>query len=192
LQTFNDIKHGVWAAAAGTSQPVLGFTPVWSVSNTQINSLGVADINPWKTIPGYGTVLWGDVTLNPVADNEGTHYLSIKRLLDMISLQASASLTPYVFFANDSQTWNEVAGTLQAYLRVLWMEGAIIGSDPTQAFQVMVGLGSTMTKADIEKGLMIVSLNVAPESPAEFTTLTVQQKMPVTPLPAVALSSNAH
>jgi phage tail sheath protein FI len=56
----------------------------------------------------------------------------------------------------------------------------------------MVGLGSTMTKADIEKGLMIVSLNVAPESPAEFTTLTVQQKMPVTPLPAVALSSNAH
>jgi hypothetical protein len=192
MEVSNDVQNGIWTAAGGTSQPAIGFTPVWSVPNAQEGSFIVVGINAWKTIPGYGTILWGDFTLAQVLAGRGPHYLSAKRLLDMITLQAYADMAPCVFLPDDIQTWNEVSETLQEYLYGLWKAHILPAPGPAQPFQVTVGLGSTMTQADIDKGLMIVSVDVAPGLPADWFTLTLVQKVLVPPLPAAVRPSNGH
>jgi len=53
----------------------------------------------------------------------------------------------------------------------------LAGLTPSDAFNVEVGLGSTMTPNDILDGIMNVTVKVAVTRPAEFIVITFQQKM---------------
>ena len=63
------------------------------------------------------------------------------------------------------------------FLTNLWKNGALAGSKPEDAFQVMCGLGVTMTAQDILDGYMRVTVLVAVVHPAEFIVLTFQQEL---------------
>jgi phage tail sheath protein FI len=45
------------------------------------------------------------------------------------------------------------------------------------AFDVQIGLGSTMTPTDILDGKMLITVKVALVRPAEFIVITFQQQM---------------
>ena len=53
-------------------------------------------------------------------------------------------------------------------------KGAFAGSKPRDAYRVVCD-GSTTMQADIDRGIVNVSVAFAPLSPAEFVVLKVQQ-----------------
>lgn len=83
----------------------------------------------------------------------------------------------YVFAPNDANTWVTITSMMNNFLTNLWSQGALAGATPEQAFNVQVGLGTTMTANDILDGYMVVSVRVALSHPAEFIVITFQQQM---------------
>jgi phage tail sheath protein FI len=66
---------------------------------------------------------------------------------------------------------------INAFLTNVWNQGGLVGLTPEQAFDVQVGLGTTMTPNDVLDGIMRISVKVAVSRPAEFIVITFQQKM---------------
>jgi uncharacterized protein len=66
---------------------------------------------------------------------------------------------------------------IENFLNNQWKAGALAGAKPDDAYDVSVGLGSTMTGNDILDGYMRVMVKVAIVRPAEFIVITFQQKM---------------
>jgi phage tail sheath protein FI len=86
------------------------------------------------------------------------------------------ALNPYVFEPNVAATWLNIKAMMENFLLNLWKQGALPGTTPQQAFAVQVGLGTTMTAADIEEGYLRVLVLVAILRPAEFIEITLQQQ----------------
>ena len=82
----------------------------------------------------------------------------------------------HVFEPNDANTWTRVQGMIENFLNLQWRDGALQGATPEEAYRVAVGLGKTMTAADVTNGLMIVSISLAPVRPAEFIVLRFSQQ----------------
>jgi hypothetical protein len=62
------------------------------------------------------------------------------------------------------------------FLNNQWIGGLLVGSSPDQAFEIEIGLGSTMTANDILDGILKMTIKVAIVRPAEFIVLTFEQK----------------
>lgn len=54
-----------------------------------------------------------------------------------------------------------------------WRAGRL---DPSQAYNVEIGLGTTMTPTDILDGIIRISVKVAIVRPAEFILITFEQQ----------------
>ncbi len=66
---------------------------------------------------------------------------------------------------------------ISSFLTDLWNQGGLVGLTADQAFDVQVGIGTTMTPNDVLDGIMRISVKVAISRPAEFIVITFQQKM---------------
>ena len=82
-----------------------------------------------------------------------------------------------VFEPNDANTWATFKSMLESFLFTLWKQGALAGATAPEAYQVQVGLGSTMTGDDVLNGIMRVSVKLALVRPAEFIVVNFQQLM---------------
>lgn len=172
-----DRTSGVWTPPANVA-PVGVTTPVVPISNDQQEGLNVdqvtgKSINAIRSFVGRGTLVWGART------NDGNsmdwRYINVRRLCIAIETDITLALEAYVFKPNVHNTWVEVKTSIESYLYGLYTRGAFVGPTPDSSYQVMVGLGSTMTSEDVLNGNMIVSIMVAPVRPAEFVVLTFSQ-----------------
>lgn len=132
-------------------------------------------VNAIRTLPNYGVVIWGARTLD--GNSQDWRYINVRRTLIMIEQSIKYALQSYIFQPNVSNTWVAVQSSISNFLTSLWAQGALQGAKPSDAFNVQVGLGVTMTAQDILNGLMNVSVQVAVTHPAEFIVLTFQQEM---------------
>lgn len=57
-----------------------------------------------------------------------------------------------------------------------WKNGALLGSNTTQAYFIKTGL-QTMTHTDFENGRLIVVAGIAPVKPAEFVSIQFEQML---------------
>ena len=64
--------------------------------------------------------------------------------------------------------------TVEDFLLNLWKDGALLGDKPENAYFVRCDR-TTMTQNDIDNGLMICLIVVAPVKPAEFVIFRVGQ-----------------
>ena len=78
---------------------------------------------------------------------------------------------------NTALTWSTVKNMIINFLTQQWKAGVLMGSKPEDAFQVDVGLGSTMTGNDVLDGYMRVSVKVCMVRPAEFIILKFYHKL---------------
>lgn len=131
-------------------------------------------VNVIRSFPGRGAaVIWGARTLAG-NDNEW-RYISVRRFFFMVEQSIKNAIEPYVFAANDNNTWTRVKAMIGNYLTGLWKQGALMGNTATESFYVFVGLGETMTDDDIWNGRMIVQVGLAAVRPAEFIILQFMQ-----------------
>jgi len=174
-----DNARGVWKAPANESiNSVLAPSEQITAEaqeNLNVDAVAGKSINAIRTFTGKGVLVWGARTLAG-NDNEW-RYISVRRFFNMVEESSKKATEPFVFEANDANTWVKVQGMLENFLTTLWRQGALQGAKPEHAFYVAVGLGKTMTALDILEGRMIVEIGMAVVRPAEFIILRFSHKM---------------
>lgn len=175
-----DRTRGVWKAPANVGLSlVLG--PAVKISNDMQDGLNIdagtgKSVNALRAFFGKGTLVWGARTLAG-NDNEW-RYVNVRRFVNFVEESVKKAIGTFVFEPNDASTWVKVQTMVENFLTNQWRDGALMGAKPEDAFQVVVGLGKTMSADDILNGLMIVELHLAIVRPAEFIVLRIMQKMP--------------
>lgn len=173
-----DSQEGVHKAPANVS--LNGVTgPVLNITATDQEDLNLPlngkAVNAIRSFVGKGTLVWGARTLD--GNSQDWRYINVRRTMIMIEQSIKNSVEAYVFEPNVSRTWIKVKTSIENFLTDVWKSGALAGASPSQAFEVNVGLGNTMTPVDILEGMMRISVKVAITRPAEFIEITFEQKM---------------
>jgi phage tail sheath protein FI len=178
VYTLNDNMSGVWNAPANTSIVGAAALPI-RLSDSQQENLNVdaisgKSINAIRFFNGQGILVWGARTLD--GNSQDWRYISVRRTMTFIEQSVKLAARAYVFEPNDANTWSAVKSMICSFLTRVWKEGGLQGASAADAFQVDVGLGSTMTADDLLNGFMRVSIMVAVVHPAEFIVITFEQQ----------------
>ncbi|PRC94371.1 phage tail sheath family protein [Solimicrobium silvestre] len=177
VYTVNDNMAGVWNSPANTSIVGAVSLPI-NLSDSQQANLNVdavsgKSINAIRSFPGQGILIWGARTLD--GNSQDWRYLSVRRMMIFLEQSIKLAARSYVFEPNDANTWAAIKSTVDSFLTSVWKEGGLIGATPADAFNVSVGLGTTMTGDDVLNGILNVTVQVCVVHPAEFITITFQQ-----------------
>ncbi|MBB2147964.1 phage tail sheath family protein [Pedobacter gandavensis] len=179
LYTMVDNTRGVWKAPANYSLNSVN-SPIVNISSEAQQGFNVdpytgKSVNVIRPFQGLGTLVWGGRTLD--GNSSDWKYINVRRTLIMIEQSLKAATRAYVFEPNNANTWLTVKSMFNNFLTNLWKQGALAGAAPEQAFEVNIGLGSTMTPTDILDGKMLITVKVAIVRPAEFIVITFQQQL---------------
>lgn len=178
IYTAVDNTRGVWKAPANVSMNSV-LEPNININNDLNDDLNVPlngkAVNAIRSFPGQGVIVWGARTLD--GNSQDWRYINVRRTMIFLEMSIKAAARAYVFEPNDANTWILLQGMISNFLNNVWKSGALFGSTPGDAYDVQVGLGTTMTANDILDGYMRVTVRVAVVRPAEFIVITFQQKM---------------
>ncbi|MDX1998907.1 MAG: phage tail sheath C-terminal domain-containing protein [Thermoanaerobaculia bacterium] len=176
--TYVDATRGVWNAPANLTLSSV-VRPTYKLSGEEQGDLNVPvdgkAVDAIREFTGRGTVVWGARTLD--GNSNDYRYIQVRRTLIYIEQSIKAALDPFVFAANDGNTWTTVVSMLSNFLQGLWSQGGLMGATASEAFSVECGIGSTMTGQDSLDGYMVVQVTLQMIRPAEFIELTFKQKM---------------
>jgi uncharacterized protein len=171
IYAATDNLRGVWKAPAGITAAISGLAALElnlnDAQNGQLNPLG---INCLRSFPIMGPVVWGARTLRG-ADllSDDYKYVPVRRLALYIEESLYRGTKFAVFEPNDQVLWSKLRLSIGAFMDGLYRQGAFFGH--------FVNCDqSTTTPADIERGVVNVVVGFAPERPAEFVVLQIQQQ----------------
>lgn len=166
----NDVTRGVFKAPA--NEVVRGLTKFEANINTPRNDvLNPEGINALRFFEGRGNRVWGARTMT--SDPEWT-YVNVRRLFIFLEHSIDKAMQWAVFEPNNPRLWNNIRQTVEDFLYVQWLNGALLGSKPEEAYFVRCDR-TTMTQNDLDTGKLICLIGVAPTKPAEFVIFRVGQ-----------------
>jgi phage tail sheath protein FI len=178
VYTYIDGTRGVWNAPANISLYSVDRT-TYKMNDKEQGNLNMPidgkAIDALREFVDRGTVVWGARTLD--GNSNDWRYIQVRRTIIYIEQSIKAALNPFVFAANDANTWVTVTAMVSNFLENLWAQGGLMGAKSSDAYTVQCGLGSTMTGMDVLNGYMIVQITLQMIHPAEFIELTFKQKM---------------
>lgn len=178
VYTLTDNTRGVWKAPANMAMSSV-ISPAVNISHDDQEDLNVTpqgkSINAIRSFVGEGIKVWGARTID--GNSQDWRYVNVRRTMIMLEQSIKKAAKAYVFEPNTANTWTTMKAMITNFLTDKWKEGALVGAVPSDAFQVSVGLGSTMTANDILDGYMNITVLVAISRPAEFIVITFQQQM---------------
>ena len=164
----NEVIRGLVDGAAGESP--LEFT-VTDREQEPLNIRGINVIRDFRA-NGRGIRVWGSRTLSSDSDFK---YVNVRRLLMFIEASIDRGTQWVVFELNVERTWMAVRGSVENFLRTVWIGGGIQGTKAEEAFFVRCDR-TTMTQNDLDNGRLVCLIGVAPIKPAEFVILSVSKK----------------
>ncbi len=167
-----DANRGVFKAPANTDLGNVVSLAV-TLNDTQNGDLYNQGVNCLRTFPGKGILVWGARTL-AAADDLDWRYINVRRLVCFLSDSIKQSTTWAVFEPNDEHLWATLRQSVEAFLTDQWRQGALQGSMPDQAFNVICN-DSTNTQETIDRGEVNADVYVAPVRPAEFIHFRITQ-----------------
>jgi len=167
----NDIERGVYKAPANEIvRGALRFEA--DINFAQQEVLNPIGINCLRFFPGRGYRVWGART---VSSDPEWKYVNIRRYFNYLESSIDRSTQWVVFEPNGERLWSNIRETIAAFLFNEWRSGALLGSQPEQAFFVRCDR-STMTQNDLDNGRLICLIGVAAIKPAEFVIFRIGQK----------------
>jgi phage tail sheath protein FI len=193
---FNRIQvDGVWIGVSGSMAGIFAKTETWlapaniSIDGASKLEINIGDnqqmeltapasglsINAIRSFPGRGILVWGARTLD--GNSLDWRYISANRLQIQLQESIALAISNYRYAPNVASTWVGVKSEISHYLISLWQLGALAGASAQDAFNVEVGLGSTMSPEDIVNKVLRVQLTVALSALNEFITMTFEQEM---------------
>jgi hypothetical protein len=150
---------------------IIGLTEQYTQSRQEL--LNPNGVNLIRSFPGRGTRIWG---ARNATDDTTWRYVNVRRLFNMVETSVDRGTQWVVFEPNTSTTWLRVKASVEGFLDQLWRAGALAGDSAEQAYRVRVGLGQTMSETDIDLGLVITEVAIAPAKPAEFVVFRFSHK----------------
>lgn len=147
---------------------------VTKAEQDRLNPFGVNVIRDFRA-EGRGIRIWGGRTLS--SDPEWK-YIPVRRLVFLVEKSIERGLSFVVFEPQSPALWAEVRRLVEMFLQTLWRAGALAGTRTDEAYFVEVG-PSTMTQSDIDAGLVILRVGLAPLKPAEFVICQIVLKASV-------------
>ncbi|MEM7668318.1 MAG: phage tail sheath C-terminal domain-containing protein, partial [Pseudomonadota bacterium] len=169
-----DGARGVWKAPAGLEATVRStIGPNILIGNDLQDNLNSSGVNCIRSIIGP-PVIWGGRTRATRTKPE-FRYIPVRRTQNMIGESLYRALQAVVFEPNDHRLWASLRASTTAFMDTLHRAGAFQGEKASDAYYVQCGLGSTMTQADIDNGVVIVAVGFAPLKPAEFVLVQIRQ-----------------
>jgi phage tail sheath protein FI len=94
------------------------------------------------------------------------------RLARLIEAEASARVAASAGL-DKSTRWQRVASEIERFLGTLLAAGTLRGRTPQEAF--FVKIEGQITASDLDHGSIAIVIGFAPERPAEFVVITLQQ-----------------
>jgi uncharacterized protein len=176
VYALTDQTRGVWKAPAGISAPLAGVQKLSYAMNDQENGqINLLGVNALRTFPIYDNISWGSRTLASanIAD-EDWKYVPVRRLALYIEQSLIQGLQWVVFEPNDERLWTQIRLSVNSFLHPLYLQGAFVGTTPSQAYQCICN-ASTTTAQDMENGIVNIVILFAPVRPAEFVVISLQQ-----------------
>ncbi|WP_434524658.1 phage tail sheath family protein [Photorhabdus asymbiotica] len=167
-----DASRGVWKAPANVV--LNNAIPNKVITDDKQGDMNEAGINAIRYFTGKGTLIWGARTLK---ESDDWCYIPVRRLFNSAERDIKQAMRVAVFEPNSQPTWERVRSAIDNYLHQLWQQGALVGSNPQEAYFVQVGQGITMSELDIRNGKMIVKVGMAAVRPAEFIILQFSQNV---------------
>jgi len=135
--------------------------------------LNPGGVNLIRAFPGRGIRIWG---ARNATDDVTWRYVNVRRLFNMIETSVERSTQWVVFEPNTASTWIRIKVSVENFLDQQWRAGALAGTKPEEAYRVRVGIGETMTETDVDLGLVITEVAIAPAKPAEFVVFRFSHK----------------
>ena len=170
----NDIERGVFKAPANMSvRGALGLTQ--RLSDAEQAVLNPESVNVIRFFSGRGVILWGARTLAPAASE--WRYVPVRRLFSMVEKSIKRGTQWVVFEPNDERLWKSIRRDVNAFLMLLWRQGALQGATAEQAFYVKCD-AETNTQAEIDAGRVVIEVGMAPVKPAEFVIFRIGHTSP--------------
>ena len=141
------------------------------VTEDHIGILNADAVNTFRLQRGVRP--WGARTAS--SDPEW-RYVPIRRLFIMLRRSLEAGFAWITFEPNDQATWDLVRDRTVAFLSDLHNKGMLAGGNPEQAFYVKCD-AETNPQDQVDSGLMVCDIGVAPVTPAEFIMISLVQTM---------------
>jgi phage tail sheath protein FI len=165
-----DSERGVHKAPANDT--ILGAINLeLYISKGEQDVLNPIGVNCIRSFPGRGIRVWGARTLS----NDGAwRYVNVRRLFILVEASLEAGMQWVVFEPNDRNLWAKVRRDARAFLKTIWMSGALFGDTPEEAFYVKCD--DELNPPEIrDLGQLIIEVGLAPVKPAEFVIFRLTQ-----------------
>lgn len=168
-----DSERGVYKAPAGTEAVVKGFVEMErGLSNGEVELLNAKAVNCIMSKPNKGIVVWGARLATPDKDR---FYVSDMRLDIMIEGSLYEGTQWSIFEPNDEKLWGSLTAQVKAFLYNLWVDGALFGATPEEAY--FVKCDEELNSQEVrDAGKVIIEVGYAKKKPAEFTIIRITQK----------------
>ena len=167
----SDVQRGVFKAPA--NETVTGALSLQrNVRFGEQEVLNPLGINCIRALPNRGIRVWGARTLS--SDPEWK-YVNIRRYFLYLEASIDRGTQWAVFEPNGEKLWDNVQTTVSDFLYNEWLNGALLGATPKEAFFVRCDR-STMSQNDLDNGRLICLIGVAAIKPAEFVIFRIGQK----------------
>jgi hypothetical protein len=159
----SDAERGVHKAPA--NEVVLGAIDLeLHLSKGEQDTLNPLGVNCIRSFPSRGIRVWGARTLS---SDGAWRYVSVRRLFILAEASLDAGMQWVVFEPNDRTLWAKVRRDVTAFLKVIWLGGALFGNTPEEAFYVKCD--DELNPREIrDLGQLIIEVGLAPVRPAEF------------------------
>lgn len=166
----SDDQRGVHKAPA--NEVVMGAIDVeTNVTKGEQDLLNPVGINCIRKFPGRGIRVWGARTLS---SDPSWRYINVRRLFNYVEESIENNTQWIVFEPNDPILWAKVRRDITAFLRTVWLSGALFGLTPEQAFYVKCD-DETNLRELRDLGQMVCEIGMAPVKPAEFVIFRFSQ-----------------
>ncbi|ANF52018.1 hypothetical protein A0O34_16520 [Chryseobacterium glaciei] len=175
-----DNTRGVWKAPANVSLKYV-LAPTEKVSEQEQSGLNIHDtgksINAIRTFTGKGTLVWGARTLQGKDKNDDStdnvwKYIHVRRYSDMLEQSINVALKIFIDEPTIPSTYLRAKTMIENFLNQQWIEGALAGSTPKEAYKVQVD-GTKDGNINILKATVEIAL----VRPAEFIVLKFSHKL---------------
>ena len=142
-----------------------------AITKSEQDVLNPNSINCIRAFPGRGIRVWGARTL---ASDASWRYINVRRLFNFVEKSIEAGTQWVVFEPNDRDLWSKIRRDITAFLKRVWMDGALFGSTPDEAFYVKCD--DELNPVEIrDAGQVITEIGICPVKPAEFVIFRVSQ-----------------
>jgi phage tail sheath protein FI len=145
-----------------------------NLTSAEQGVLNPVGVNCLRVFPGRGIRVWGARTLS---SDPSWRYLNVRRLFNYVEKSIEQGTQWVVFEPNDYALWQRVKRDVGSFLKRVWMDGALFGATPEQAFFVKCDEENNPIETR-DVGQLIVDVGIAPVKPAEFVIFRISQFTP--------------